>query len=482
MKSKRKAVYLIYLISMLLITTIVFEILRDSISDYYRASKIISLYSIFVFISIELIIYKIEKHINFILLFIPLCFIFLFGQCYDIWIYNYIEYNSIFSIVNVIPPNSVFEISFYTMFCIILMSILYFVSSYYGNRKIGTRKKDRKKYIYSNSIFFVGVLLLCVSIIPTFYLCFKDIKNLKLYGYASTLIKPTGIDKLLNIFKGLFNSSLVMILISDRKKKNIAYIILFLYLTLEVVGGTRIQAFRFLILLILLFFEENKTNVKHMIILMMCLFTAACVFELIAGFRGGQANAITFLDLSKKNGGKSLLYNIIFECGHTQCLISVVYSMCPSIVGYQHGLSILRSISSALPNIGFWSTHPALITVDTVFSPLYTNKTGLGGSIFATVYWNFGYIGGIIAIGLFGIVISKITKSIYNTNSACTRYICYYLVYYLVFLVRGDIEQFGRTFIFYILFPIMLVKIYNHYVDKNKNDKVFDDLLTKELR
>ena len=470
MKIYKKKLLAISNVALLLVIAIGFLFANLKFDDFYSISKFLSIYTIINLILLEIILLKYEKRINFYELFIVLCFLFLFGQCYAITFFKTLGEKSLFNITSsFFNTRLLYKTSFFVLICIFCMSIGYLIAI--NNYNIFNKEKHSNKnpsMIDRKSITKIGWILLIVSILPTMYLCYKDIVALKTYGYAITISAPTGIDKILNIFKGIFQSSLLILIISEQgKRKKTSYMILIVYLLEEMIGGTRIQTFRFLIILLLLYFEKHKITLKNIGLGILITIIASIIFSFISASRTTAISMESFGNFISLLNKNNVLYDILIECGHTQTLLMVVFLKCPSIVDFQYGFSFIRALLSAIPNLGFWNIHPAMKTVDTVFSPLYTDKIGLGGSIFAVMYWNFGFFIGPIAMCFFGAIIAKLTNKINNSSDLIEKFLSYYLLFYFSFLVRGDIEQFGRDLVYYCIFPIFLMKIYNNF-EKNK--------------
>ena len=121
---------------------------------------------------------------------------------------------------------------------------------------------------------------------------------------------------------------------------------------------------------------------------------------------------------------------------------------------------MLRSIYGIIPNI-FGVGYDS---VDTVFSPLYTvTNAGMGSSYIAEGYWNFGYFSLIYFAG-FGFAWGKLEERFKMqcnrpAKSASVFFITIYLMFFLIFTVRSDLMEFGRSFVYYALIPVLLSKV-----------------------
>ena len=146
--------------------------------------------------------------------------------------------------------------------------------------------------------------------------------------------------------------------------------------------------------------------------------------------------------------------------GNTQVINTLVYALCPKKVDYRYGMSFVRSIYSVLPNF----LNLEYISIDEVFSPYYTvTNAGCGASFIAEGYWNFGYFSVLffIALGYVWGTLSNRFKQLCNSKYVKPEnfFVIVYLMYYMIFLVRSESIELGRSFVYYAVIPILISKL-----------------------
>lgn len=122
--------------------------------------------------------------------------------------------------------------------------------------------------------------------------------------------------------------------------------------------------------------------------------------------------------------------------------------------------AFVRSIYSVLPNF----LNLEYISIDEVFSPYYTvTNAGCGASFIAEGYWNFGYFSVLffIALGYVWGTLSNRFKQLCNSKYVKPEnfFVIVYLMYYMIFLVRSESIELGRSFVYYAVIPILISKL-----------------------
>lgn len=408
-------------------------------------------------------IYFVRRELNVFFLFILLLYLFSFGQC--ILAFLGVEpYRGVFGIGNgFFEADQIVSSAIFTMLAIIITAIGYCL---YKSKSI-RRTQMVMKPKGTEKLVKVAWVLLIITVFPTFYVLYQDIVKMSHMGYASTLEGVSGIMRLPVILSGFFQSALLILYCFENRRSPrwIMIITLLVYCALQLAGGSRIAVFRFVIILLVIshLYRKEMTPKRWGLVIgggLVLVF----VFSLVSNIRlmvfitsdiGTLIREATN-DLLEDN----FLFSAIREMGNTQCINTLVYSECPSNVPYNYGLSYLRSLYGILPNflgIDYKS-------VDTVFSPLYTiTSAGMGSSYIAEGYWNFGYFALVfyMVVGyLWGRLVEKFRiQCNQNAGTASTFFLTVYVMFFLIFTVRSDFMEFGRSLVYYALVPILLSKV-----------------------
>ena len=89
-------------------------------------------------------------------------------------------------------------------------------------------------------------------------------------------------------------------------------------------------------------------------------------------------------------------------------------------------------------------------------------NAGCGASFIAEGYWNFGYLSAFffLALGYIWAVLADRFKRICNEEYVSPEkvFLIVYLMYFMIFLVRGESIELGRSFVYYALVPVLMSK------------------------
>lgn len=454
----RKVLYLFFFLFFLFVFRLNFS--YDYNLDIYTTMRFVAIISLVTLFYQLIVIYFFERKISFYLLFLMLSFLFSFGQCYTKLFFPLIVNENFISVGNgFFSSKEIYDSSFIVLFFSLFMSIGYI----FFKAKVNiNNNKYNENYMENKCLKLTGWILLSISIVPIFVMKIRDIQIINESGYIDTLANPEGIYKFFSLLEGFFPSAIIILLLADRKRTFLVLSILGVYLLLELVGGSRISVFRFAIILFLMWLAKNKLTPLKVVILLLVGFIGMGVLSNVSSMRLDGSLSISqlfnFADAFSVNED-NLLYKTLYEMGNTQVINIIVFTRCPDIIGYCYGSSIWKALSSAIPNFGFWDIHPAMINTDYTFSIFFTDRCGLGSSIYAELFWNFGFLFGLLFSTLIGVLLCYLSNSLdrqYAQNNNIKVFLFLRLMYFIIFLVRTDITMFGRDFIYYTISPIVL--------------------------
>ena len=411
-------------------------------------------------------IYKATKKLNFFFFFMGIGYIFEFGQSISVCLggYDSLSENWFLNINSGYFSSaeiwSAFFLSHMLMVSVVMAYILCYKKEIRGVQ--GNYGDEHKtQYVY------IGYILLILSIIPTFYLIRKEIITVQTLGYGATLQGKHGVDKILELVSEFFPVSTIWLLLFDQRKQSQRMIIglIIIYMIMELAGGSRIQIFRFVVILFLIYTLYYKTiKTKQMISFMILGLIGVFALSLVSSVRTSLYFTTDVSELLKTAANDLLENNFITstirELGNTQVINALVFKQCPEIVDYAYGTSYLKMFFSAIPN--FWGgIHPSAIDVDSVFSPYYTNLCGLGSSFVAEAYWNFGMFSVLFCALLgkiFACLDSKLNELCLKKSSDTKMFLIFYNVFLLIFWVRSSCNGFGRSML-YASIPVLMSKM-----------------------
>ena len=452
---KKDGIYILALIFEMVLIVVAGIILN--ITDQLEAMKVIGWMAAFFGIYTSVIVFRIRREFNVFFIFIVLCYLFSFGQCILV-ILGGKPFEGVFGVSRgFFSAKELLKAAIFVLLAIDITSIGYCLNK---NTAI-PRTKEKPVFVYSDALNRVGWILLIITIVPTLYLLFKDISTMSTLGYGNTLVNASGIDKVFSICAGLFQSSLLILYCLEEKHRKILLSVIGIYCALQLFGGSRIAVFRYVIVFFVLSHLLRKEITRGKWILIAVLGAVLVViFSLVSSVRTvvfmsdnlGELIKESFMNLADDN----FIFTSLREMGNTQCLNTLVINQCPDKIGFNFGLSYLRSFYGVFPNfLGL-----AYNSVDTVFSELYTvTNAGMGSSYIAEAYWNFGYFAFIFYV-FYGWLWGKLTEKFksfcsYGGN-ARDLFFTVFLMWYMIFTVRSDFMEFGRSLVYYAIVPIIL--------------------------
>lgn len=418
------------------------------------------------FILSSIAMYQIEGRTNAFFYFICFTYIFSFGQSFMSLINEQIE-NSVFSVAMGFFSNEVLKKSAVFVLLAILVTCIGYCFIYkkpiIGNDII-IAKSDLNHKV--NRLRILGWVLFFISFIPTIYLLIQDIQTLMTVGYGATLKATTGVNRIFTLISGFFTSSIMLLYLFEIKHRKIVYMIVLAYLVLQVVGGSRIEVFRFAILILLIEqFYFNSLNKRKWILILIFGLAAALVLSLVSSVRNYIYLTSDVRNLIKSSIKKLLDNNFIVACinemGNTQLINTLVLDRCPSVEPFQLGLSYIKILWAILPNF-IGSAYTGYIGVDITFSPYYTvTDAGMGASYISEGYWNFGYFS-FIWFFLFGMFFAYVVRKFEHYSARKTSpdklFLMLYIINFMMFLVRSESLEFGRSLAYYAIIPLLLSK------------------------
>jgi hypothetical protein len=142
----------------------------------------------------------------------------------------------------------------------------------------------------------------------------------------------------------------------------------------------------------------------------------------LASIRGIEGKTvIVFWEAFLKNFTGSPIIDLVAELGGTINTIYLVINQVPNYIPYSYGSTYLASFLSVFPNIG------GVFTEINTYAHYVNSLQGsaLGGSFIGELYFNFSYLGVIIAIFV-GVLVNKVSlkieKNIYIGSYFNTAY------------------------------------------------------------
>jgi len=325
----------------------------------------------------------------------------------------------------------------------------------------------------------VGMIFLLFSAPSFFYTLLSMITTVAtkgyraIYGYDEAFgLSLSIMDKIVNITADYFIPALICLLIAyrnSRPKRNSILLLMFIEIVIKLyIGGRGDAIILLLIILVTYHYAIKPITPRKTLKYSIYGYILISFFTVIAQTRGNSNRSIfdyisVFFD---SFGNENLFISAVSEMGFTIYPLLMVMKIVPTSFDFLYGKSYLYAFTSIIPNIGFWTVHPAtLYSRGGVWLMDVLNLSfGPGYTLCADAYRNFGW-GGFWVLALFGILFGKIYSS-FDKNTVNKRPEIFAVVmifaYSTLICVRGDNVYLVRP-AFYIVLPMyIMIKLINN--------------------
>lgn len=408
------------------------------------------------------------RELNFYLIFIVMSFFFFFGQ-HLIHLLGRDFINISRSILGErIPIDFLNQTGFFVIESILLLHLGYLLSNIFNNKRSTV---NQSLFTPQSGFIKVGLILFFISVGPTVYILVNNIMTTYYFGYGElfyTEYYTSGGFNNITKFISLFTvPSLYMLLISYKGTRKVNYIVLliFIYIVLYLMSGSRLSAILMISTLILirhLWFKsiERKEAVKYIFICitLLLLFTTISSVRNSIYLSSDPYELVSSALISIWNN--NVIFSAIEEAGFTFLATATVITYCPSMEPYNFGMTYVNNILAVFPNL-FWDIHPASTNTDMIFKGYFTSYGGIGSSFIAEAYYNFGQFS-LLIMPIYGWLLGYLcnkTKRAVESHSIMTFYMCMYISSVVLFYLRSDTITFMRNFTYYAVIPCVLALI-----------------------
>ena len=329
-------------------------------------------------------------------------------------------------------PNSLTKNAIFSIICIESFSYGLIVIHKIGNKERknkGFLSDDNKKTILA----FSKILLAVTGIIAVplgIYVSYLGITHG--YGYVK--------DDSMNIYNGItrfaqefFVAAVILCIVFSENKnsKKIYVLVALLYSVILILSGARTVSLAILLTLLFVKNEEGvKYKAKKAFAIILGIIMIAFIGSAIAEQRyAGKVNEQTMTERAE---------SVVEEMGFNFTTINYVESFVPSTKDYQYGKTYIKSAISLVPK-----TLDPTGTIERInetvpetelakwlsarYGKLYS--FGVGYSVIAEAYYNFGYMG-FVCVFIQGVIIGALMARVGDTKFR--RYVTYIMLFALL--------------------------------------------------
>ena len=310
----------------------------------------------------------------------------------------------------------------------------------------------------------IGITLFVVSFIPYFYELIHNMIISITLGYVALYEGKVkiGFANSLSFIADLFIPSLICLFVAFKDNKRIIRIIYglsgFIILSILITGG-RTEAVILLSLIILLrhIVIKNFNKKELFIIAIVGCFTLSAL-TIIGNTRTQKhRNLDSFTSVNEKHNQNAAV-DAIAEMGWSMFPLIKTQGIVPENQEYRYGKSYLYSLTTLIPNMGFWEIHPAKkeANLSSWLSRTLNASFGTGYSMCAEAYINFGPYAPIMML-ILGMAISFVLSGFSSQNNKNIPFLIFSIIifWFCLKLPRNSFIGIVRSIFFYTL-PIYL--------------------------
>lgn len=320
---------------------------------------------------------------------------------------------------------------------------------------------NEKSVIQVSLVFFVITGLIAI---PRALLFLRDSVS---SGIATARLNYAS-NPFINIIRGLFVpfGFLLISYLPRSHKRNAICGVLLVYALISAIAGDRTEGLTLVVCLAFFLYSNQKdNNTSH--------FLKICGFILIGFIVLWLLSIIAQIRVGNSARGMSITDGITSAIGEMGFNSLTIDFQIQHIHWFSHGVSYLASLTELIPNsfdIAGIKDSVASIYAPNVYATVmasnydWARTFGLGYSLIAESYFNFGYAG-CIAIGIIGAIIQRLL-SIYN-DSSFGRYCSIVFLWSFLTLPRRDIGWLINAFEWDLLVVMLILWVWYSVIVRN---------------
>lgn len=451
---------------LLIIIDILFFVFFIMINTLINLSNVnFSLLSLILVVYIILSLLPIKKGDGFVLSFLLLYCIFIFGRAILQYVFNYVPSTDIFDSFNMFTSEQINQalllggLSLLGLHLGVLLKKLNFNSINEKTKNIDDN--NRIKEINFIALNMTGWLIFGIAIIPA------------ILNYVSNFSNQNSIDTnsttLLNMLAGLMLPFFIILMIN--KRKNWTFYLGVIYLFPQFFWGGRgrpVLQLAILFYIYVRFIRKEKFKISSVLLLGSIGIFLLNLFVVIKENRSLPLNSWIenffpiYLETLKESNA---LFEVIYEIGVALAPTAAVIKFVPELIPIQYGKTIIYSIFTAVPDI--LGIRPTVMdrygNIPNLIS-LYAGSS-FGGSILQDFFVNFMWFTPVVMI-IVGFILAKYSHKLsFEQNPSKVVFLCI-LIYPVLWWPRSSLGFMFRNvfvtsalpFSIYIYFKTYLIR------------------------
>lgn len=325
----------------------------------------------------------------------------------------------------------------------------------------------------------VGWSLVAISIVPFFAEMRRTVGVVMSYGYFGIYqqAKITGVDSLPRILGGFFIPGIMFLTAGSKHILFVrisAALIVFMYSGLSLFLGRRSRGGYTLISYAWLWDRLIAPLPKTLLAIsgFILLFVVFPSIKVVRNISATQRLSMGYV-LEAFLSIESPAVAIISEIGGSMGTIAHTMELVPSVRPFDMGVGYLYALLTLLPNL-FWDIHPSISRgtgghwlVWTVEPMTAAVGGGLGFSVIAEAYLNFGWAGVPIVMGIIGFLLGRVVEWSYRSPDPGKAAFLACILASILGLARSETADVVRSIVWYGLLPYALVSMIRRFARKS---------------
>ena len=249
-------------------------------------------------------------------------------------------------------------------------------------------------------------------------------------------------------------------------KKNMVRLVIFtsIFFPPLYMGG-RSNAVIIAAIFLIIYSMCHRIKMRRIIGAALILYVFMWALSIIAVTREGTSRKVSDITQVIENTEGNPITDVLSEMGGSLYPLTRVMQIMPIQEPFRYGQSYLYSLLAPIPNLGFWDIHPAKRygALDVWLTDRDNALWGLGFSIIAEAYYNFGYWG-LLAFIFTGWLYNYFFKNVNrdNLNNMILMLIGIIFLWMVIKTVRSSFYVTIRAMVYQCL-PFYLLMRYYYY-------------------
>lgn len=413
------------------------------------------------YLALTMLIYQIislkqqkKSWISFDICFVAFSYLFMFGQIFLVGIFNVNQIEALGYVRNVLDSRYSVE----TMY----MSSLFILMAIQCIFLFLILRKDRQYEIsqtYNPNVFAASVPMLLIGLPCHLLYSARMIIMAQFVKSYDAILDQSG---LVDDFANFFVYGLICLVFSKRldpkKARNvIALTVLYFAVVMALTGDRRYQIVAIIVIIFSYFKSYRvKLSFKHIGLLALA-YMALTLFYVLREIRTDSlmslGDFITYYGKYLFGGETNIFSQTLYEFGGSFYTMCLAIKFIPSSIPFMGGMTFVSGIIAIIP-LGFlYQNSPIFQNGRLAAILMEKGSTTVGGSLFADLYGNFGWIGGIIASIMVGLILNYLfNKDMQNNDDIDYYYARYFIMFYaLIHLCRASFTEVLRTCVWGLL-------------------------------